>query len=84
VLAGLALSFAIISAGIRVYRGAVMIVEERERYHAKQAHLKRIRDRLITETEADKILSLIYEAETVCSEELQDFVRTLRRATYFL
>lgn len=83
ILAGLALSFAIVSAAIRVYRGAAMLVEERERYHTKQTHLKRVKDRLAQETDAHKILSLMEEAETVCSEELQDFIRALRRADYF-
>jgi hypothetical protein len=84
ILAGLALSFAIFSSAIRVYRSGSMIVEERERYHAKQLHLNRIRDRLVDETSSDKILSLIDEAETVCTEELREFIATLRRGSYFL
>jgi hypothetical protein len=84
VLAGLALSFAIVSSAIRVYRSGSMIVEERERYHAKQLHLNRIRARIVDETDPEKILSLIEEAETVCTEELREFVSTLRRGSYFL
>ncbi|HVG33781.1 MAG TPA: hypothetical protein VM911_11890 [Pyrinomonadaceae bacterium] len=83
VLAGLALSFAIASAAIRVYRGATMLVEERERYLTKQAHLKRIKDRFARETDSHKILLLMEETENVCNEELQDFIRALRRADYF-
>lgn len=83
ILAGLALSFAIISSGIRVYRSASMIVEERERYHAKQIHLKRIRDKVVAEKESSKLLSLMEEAEIVCTEECREFLSTLRRANYF-
>jgi hypothetical protein len=83
ILAGLALSFAIISSGIRVYRSASMLVEERERYHAKQTHLKRIREKIAGERDPNKLLSLMEEAETVCTEELQEFLATLRRANYF-
>jgi hypothetical protein len=83
ILAGLAMSFAITSAGIRLYRGASMMVEERERYHAKQSHLKRIRGKIAEQSDPHKILSLMEEAEMVCTEELQDFIRSLRRANYF-
>lgn len=84
ILAGLALSLAIVSSAIRVYRGGSMIVEERERYHAKQRHLSRIRDRIVDETAPNKILSLMEEAEIVCTKELREFVSTLRRGSYFL
>ena len=84
ILAGLALSLAIFSSAIRVYRSGSMIVEERERYHARQLHLRRIRDKIVDETSSDKILSLMEEAETVCTEELREFVSTLRRGSYFL
>lgn len=83
ILAGSALSFAVISAGTRVYRSASAITEERERYRFKELHLRRVEERLKFESEPAKVLSLMKEAETVCTEELQEFLRSLMHADYF-
>jgi hypothetical protein len=82
-LAGFSLSFAIISAAIRVYRSASAIAEERERYRSKQNYIKRIKDRIKDEVDSTKILSLMEEAEIICNEELQEFLISLKRADYF-
>jgi hypothetical protein len=84
VLAASALSFAVISAGIRVYRSASAITEERERYRFKELRLRRIEDRLRDESDPAKALLLMEEAETICTEELQEFLRSLSHADYFL
>jgi ABC-type multidrug transport system fused ATPase/permease subunit len=82
-LAGLALSFAVISAGVRVYRGAAAITEERERYRFKQLHLRRIDDQLRQVTDQNTALALMERAEIVCTEELQEFLKALSHADYF-
>lgn len=82
-LGGVSLTFAIASAAIRVYRSASAVAENRERYRSKQNHLKRIRDFLKDESEPNRILELMTETESVCNEELQEFLISLRRADYF-
>lgn len=84
ILAGSALSLAIVSAGLRVYRSASGITEERERYRFKQLHLRRIDDQLKLLTDQGEVLALMARAETLCTEELQEFLRSLSRADYFL
>jgi len=83
VMAGLSLTFAIVSAAIRVYRSASAIAEDRERYRSKQNHLKRIKDFFKEETDSSKILDLMTETEHACNEELQEFLISLRRSDYF-
>jgi hypothetical protein len=84
ILAGSSLSFAIISAGTRVFRSASAITEERERYRFKELHLRRVEERLKYENDPVSILALMKEAETICTEELQEFLRSLSHANYFL
>jgi len=84
ILAGSALSLAIVSAGLRVYRNASAITEERERYRFKQLHLRRIDDQLKQATDQGEVLALMARAEILCTEELQEFLRSLSHADYFL
>ena len=84
ILAGSALSLAVVSAGVRVYRSASAITEERERYRFKQLHLRRIDDQMKQLSDPRQILPLMERVEIVCTEELQEFLRSLSHADYFL
>lgn len=84
ILAGSALSLAIVSGGLRVYRSASAITDERERYRFKQLHLRRIDDQLKEKTDQAEVLALMTRAEILCTEELQEFLRSLSHADYFL
>ena len=78
-----ALSLAVISAGVRVYRSASSITEERERYRFKQLHLQRIDDQMKPLKDQSQVLALMERVEAICTEELQEFLRLLSHADYF-
>ena len=84
ILGGSALSMAIVSAGIRVYRKGSAITEERERYRFKQLQLRRIDDQLQQTTDSNGAMALMNRAELVCTEELQEFLKAFTHADYFL
>jgi hypothetical protein len=82
IMGAAALSAALTSAGVRVFRGAKAISEETERYARKWVVTKILTERFLREKEPAKQLECLVESERVCVEELREFIRTFNRADY--
>jgi hypothetical protein len=84
VVGALAISAALVSAAVRVVRGAKAISEETERYSSKWVLLKILAERLRQEPDPGRQLECMIETERVCVEELREFIRTFKKADYLL
>jgi len=79
-----AIVLVILSAIIRVYRSALALSSQRDRYDAKWVRLVALRTAYDRTTAVDKKLELMREVEAMEVEELREFLRQLRRASYLL
>jgi hypothetical protein len=84
VIGALALSAALISASVRVFRSAKAISEETERYTSKWVLLKILAERFRKEADPAKHPECMAEMERVYVEELREFIRTFNKADYLL
>ncbi|HEY5884016.1 MAG TPA: hypothetical protein VIT88_04980 [Pyrinomonadaceae bacterium] len=79
-----ALSLALLSIAVRIFRSARAMSEESERYSSKWVRLRTLVERFQSETEPAKRLESMIETERVCVEELREFIRTFRKSDYLL
>jgi len=79
-----AIVLVILSAIIRVYRSALAVASQRERYEAKWVRLVGLRTAYERSSTVDEKLELMKEVELIEIEELRDFLRQMRRASYLL
>lgn len=84
IIAGVAITLAILSATLRVYRNATAIAQERERYDSKATALEIIKVRIDAERDMLKIQTLMVQAEEICLQELREFLKALRESEYYL
>jgi hypothetical protein len=79
-----AMVLVILSAVVRVYRSAVALSAQRERYDTKWVRLVALRTAWHMAGTVPKKLGLIKDVELVEVEELREFLRQMRRASYLL
>lgn len=74
----------ILSAIVRVHRSALALSPQRERYETKWVRLVAQRSAFETVPMAKDKLEIMKEVERIEIEELMEFIRQMRRATYLL
>jgi hypothetical protein len=79
-----AVSLALLSVAVRIFRSARAISEEAERYTSKWVRLKTLAERFRTETQSAKQMEVMIETERVCVEELREFIRTFKKSDYLM
>jgi len=79
-----AIVLVILSATVRVYRSAVAMSPQRERYETKWIRLVTLRVAYEKAPTVQKKLEVMKEVESVEVEELREFLRQMRRASYLL
>ena len=85
IIGALAVSSALVSGGVRVFRNARAISEEAERYISKWVVLKILSERFSGQNSTpEKRLEVMIETERVCIEELREFIRAFNKSDYLL
>lgn len=85
ILGSLAVSAALVSAAVRVFRNARAISEETERYISKWVMIKILSERFTSKNlSPDKKLEVMVESERVFIEELREFIRAFNKSDYLL
>jgi hypothetical protein len=79
-----AIVLVILSAIIRVYRSAIALSPQRERYDAKWVRLVALRSAYDAAPTVENKLCFMKDLEIVEGEELREFLRQMRRASYLL
>jgi hypothetical protein len=79
-----AIVLVVLSAMVRVYRSAIALAPQRERYETKWVRLVGLRAAFDAATTVDKKLEVMREVEIVEIEELREFLRQMRRSSYLL
>lgn len=77
-----AMLLVVISAAVRVYRTALAVSAQRERYETKWVRLIALRATFDTAQTSDEKLRIMREVELVEVEELREFLRQMRRTSY--
>jgi hypothetical protein len=84
ILGASAITAAIISAAFRVFRSAMAISEETERFFSKWIRFKILSERFLDDCSPDEALAVMKATEKTCVEELREFLRTFEKADYLL
>jgi hypothetical protein len=79
-----AIVLVILSTTLRVYRGALAVSPQRERYETKWVRLVTLRSAYDMAATAEGKLAIMKDVEIVEIEELREFLRQMRRASYLL
>jgi hypothetical protein len=79
-----AIACVIFTAVIRVYRSALAVPQQRERYETKWVRLVALQSAFDTAASSEKKLEIMKEAELTEMEEMREFLRQMRRASYIL
>ena len=79
-----AILLVVLSAIIRVFRSAMMLAPQRERYETKWVRLIGLRAAFDAAATVEKKLEVMREVEIVEIEELREFLRQMRRTSYLL
>lgn len=82
-LAG-ALALAVVSAVVRVYRSAMAVQVQREHYESKWVRLVALRAQFDGARSAAEKQAVMNEVEVLETEELRQFLRQMRRASFLL
>jgi|SRR3984885_10616566 len=84
ILFACALACVIFTAVIRVYRSALAVPQQRERYETKWVRLVALQSAFDTAAFLERKLEIMKEAELTEMEEMREFLRQMRRASYIL
>ncbi len=79
-----AIILVILSAIVRTYRSALAIPQQRERYESTWVRLVALRSAFDAAESIEKRRDLMVEVEALEIEEMREFLRQMRRATYLL
>jgi hypothetical protein len=79
-----AIVFALISGAIRVYRNAIAVDLQRERYDTKWVRLVALKSEFDTGTSMRAKLKVMTEVESTLADECRQFLRQMHRASYLL
>ena len=74
----------LLSSVIRVYRSALAVPQQGERYETKWVRLVALQLASGTAAFLDRKLEIMKEAELTEMEEMREFLRQMRRASYIL
>lgn len=82
-IAASAVSIGLLSAGVRVFRGARALAAESERYASKWIVLKILGERFRNpRSDAEEKLDIMIETERICIEELREFLIAFQKSDY--
>lgn len=79
-----ALAMAVLSAGVRVYRAATAVAQQREHYESKWVRLVALQAEFGAAATPVQRLAVMQRFELVELEELRQFLRLMRRSSYLL
>jgi hypothetical protein len=82
--ATLAILLVVISAIVRTYRNALGLAEQRVRYEAKWVRLLTLRAAFDEANQIDARIRIVGEVEMLLQDELRDFLRQTRNASFVL